>query len=101
SNDALVPLLALAALLTTGAARGALAALAGLAKLAPLALAPVLVGLRTGAIVAFVVTVVLVLAPFDLGPLYDRTIAFQAERDSPFSIWRDAEAIQRLLAVAG
>jgi hypothetical protein len=100
SNDSLVPLLVLAALLATGPARGALAALAGLAKLAPLALAPLLVGRRPAAIAAFVITGVLVLAPFDLGTLYDRTIAFQAERNSPFSIWSDAEAIQRGVQVA-
>jgi hypothetical protein len=99
SNDALVPLLLLAALITTGAARGALAALAGLAKLAPLALAPLLVGRRPVALLAFAVTFVLAVAPFDLGTLYDRTVAFQAERDSPFSIWADAEAIQRLVQV--
>ena len=100
SNDSLVPLLVLAALLATGPARGALVALAGLAKLAPLALAPLLVGRRPAVIAAFVITVALVLAPFDLGTLYDRTIAFQAERDSPFSVWGEAEAIQRGVQVA-
>ena len=102
SNDALVTLLVLAAILAAHrpVARGALAALAGLTKLAPLALAPLLVGRRLAAIAAFAVTGALILAPFDLGTLLDRTVGFQADRDSPFSIWGDVEVLQRLVQLA-
>jgi len=93
SNDALVALLVLAAVLAASrpAARGALVALAGLTKLAPLALAPLFLAhrprrlLATGA--AFAAVLVVALAPFDLGVLRDRTLGFQADRDSPFSVW--------------
>jgi hypothetical protein len=93
ANDALVALLVLAALLAASrpAARGALVALAGLTKLAPLALAPLFAAYRprrllaTGA--AFAAVVALALAPFDLSVVWDRTLGFQAGRDSPFSIW--------------
>ena len=93
ANDALVALLVLAALLAASrpAARGALVALAGLTKFAPLALAPLFAAYRprrllaTGA--AFAAVVALALAPFDLSVLWDRTLGFQADRDSPFSIW--------------
>jgi hypothetical protein len=98
ANDALVALLVLAAFLAAArpAARGALVALAGLTKFAPLALAPLFVshgarGARTvvASGLAFAAVAALVLAPFDLGTVWERTFAFQQERDSPFSIWRD------------
>ena len=94
SNDALVTLLVLAALLAARRplARGAATALAGLTKLAPLALAPLFVTAKPGrarAAIAFAVVAVVALAPFDLHKLYDATIRFQATRDSPFSIWHD------------
>jgi hypothetical protein len=92
ANDALVALLVLAALLVVSrpVARGALAALAGLTKLAPLALAPLFVTYRRGAapaLLAFAAVTALVLAPFDLDVVSERTLGFQRERDSPFSIW--------------
>ena len=37
--------------------------------------------------VAFAAVVAVALAPFDLSVLWDRTLGFQRERDSPFSIW--------------
>ncbi|PZS12860.1 MAG: hypothetical protein DLM64_04325 [Solirubrobacterales bacterium] len=103
SNDSLVALLIVAALLFMGSApaRGALAALAGLSKFAPLVLAPLLAR-GTGSswprprsrffyLLAFVVTGVVVMLPVllddDLGPFWRDTIAYQAGRDSPFSIW--------------
>jgi hypothetical protein len=94
SNDALVALLVLGALLAASRplARGGLAALAGLTKLAPLALVPMFVATRPGRIkaaIAFAAVTLLALAPFDLSKLYDATIRFQATRDSPFSIWHD------------
>ncbi len=108
SNDALVALLLIATLLVAArpAARGAMAALAGLTKLAPLALAPLFARtpsdaaptrVRPGATsfvlyaLAFVVTATVALLPVilggDLRTFWDHTVAFQAERDAPFSIW--------------
>jgi hypothetical protein len=129
SNDALVAVLVLAAVLAASyrskigpPARGALAALAGLTKFAPLALAPLLAthGLRgwpgqvpepsaqtsNGApaqrgrataralaafAIAFAVAAALASIPAfshdSLHAIYERTIAYQANRDSPFSVW--------------
>jgi hypothetical protein len=111
SNDTLVAALVLAALLAAGyrstatsAARGALAALAGLTKFAPLALAPLLATdtLRAqpprrralacalflvGFLVAAALALVPALAHDSLHTIYERTIAYQANRDSPFSVW--------------
>jgi hypothetical protein len=110
SNDTLVAVLILAALLfaNSAPARGAFAALAGLSKFAPLALAPLLAthGLRERGWVgisslrsrafalftlAFVGVAALVLVPAlthdSLQAIYRRTIAYQANRGSPFSIW--------------
>jgi hypothetical protein len=97
SNDALVALLVLAALLAARRplARGGLAALAGMAKLAPLALAPLFVTARPGrvrAALGFGLVAIIALAPFDLHKLYDASVRFQATRDSPFSIWHDLPA---------
>jgi hypothetical protein len=111
SNDSLVGALVLAAVLAASygsrlalAGRGALAALAGLTKFAPLALAPVLAthglsGLprakRVRALalytLAFASTVALVSVPAlahdSLHTIYERTIAYQSNRGSPFSVW--------------
>jgi hypothetical protein len=107
SNDVLVCVLVLAALLCASAppARGAFAALAGLSKFAPLALAPLLAthGVRalssrmarvralTGFALAFAVTVAVVsipaLAHDSLRTIYERTLEYQANRGSPFSLW--------------
>lgn len=126
SNDTLVAVLVLAALLaaTSAPARGAFAALAGLTKFAPLALVPLLAThgiwrerapdptdpfppsqpppqpplrrrgrsrmLATFAL-AFVVTAAVVSIPAlshdSLHTIYERTIAYQANRGSPFSVW--------------
>ena len=114
ANDSLVAVLVLAALLAgayrgrvaTGA-RGAAAALAGLSKFAPLALAPILAthGMRelpgsqpwrrVGALalfaVAFAAVAALALVPAlshdSLHRIYERTLLYQANRDSPFSVW--------------
>ena len=112
ANDALVALLVLAALLAASrpAARGALVALAGLTKFAPLALAPLFAAYRprrllaTGA--AFAAVIVLALARFDLSVLWERTLGFQADRDSPFSVWglygipSSVQAVAQAAAVA-
>ncbi len=112
SNDTLVAVLILAALLAASyrsslatAARGSMAALAGLTKLAPLALAPLLAthGLheeprasrRALALAlfafAFAGTVALAFIPGlahdSLHTIYERTVAYQADRNSPFSVW--------------
>jgi hypothetical protein len=87
-----------------GAARGALTALAGLTKFAPLALAPLLAthGLRelprarrapalalfvAGFVVAAALAAVPALHGVSLHTFYDETIAFQTDRESPFSVW--------------
>jgi hypothetical protein len=100
ANDALVTVLVLAALLAAGSApvRGAFVALAGLTKFAPLALAPLFAThprprARTLVLfgAGFAAAMVLAFAPMllhnDLRSFWDATIAFQAQRGSPFSIW--------------
>ena len=76
------------------AGRGALIALAGMAKFAPLALAPLFATYTRGAWrfvarrrAALVPCLLLVLGYGGLHEFYDRTLAFQASRGSPFSIW--------------
>lgn len=111
SNDALVAALVLLAMLAIAqpARRGAVVALAGLTKFAPLALLPLAATYRGGAragqwsaapplarpalitVGAAVVVGVAALAPVLLeGRLelfYDRTLGFQNDRGSPFSLW--------------
>jgi hypothetical protein len=102
TNDALVAALVLLAVLVAGrpVLRGGAAAMAGLTKFAPLALAPVLAthrlapGRRTRGLalfaLGFVVAAAVVCLPLlreDLHQLWERSIVFQAERGSPFSIW--------------
>ena len=102
TNDALVAALVLGALLAAGrpGPRGALSALAGLAKFAPLALVPLMaterlrerrvrglavfcVGLlAAGALAAFPA-----LTHNTLDQIYRRTVAYQADRSAPFSVW--------------
>jgi len=114
SNDSLVAMLLVAALLALArpALRGAMLALAALAKFAPALLAPMLATIERrrrplllfGA--GFVATAVLVLAQTALGPglgtLYERTVSYQAGRDSPFSVWGQAPALEPLrVAIIG
>jgi hypothetical protein len=107
SNDVFVGALVLAALLfaTSPPARGVFAALAGLTKFAPLALVPLLAahGLRRLSSLrarvrtlgpfagALLLTATIVCIPAfthdSLHTLYERTIAYQANRGSPFSVW--------------
>jgi hypothetical protein len=106
SNDSLVAVFVLAALLvaTSAPARGVFAALAGLTKLAPLALAPLLCTegfaktttarrVWSGALFAcaFLSTAAIVMAPAvthdSLHTIFERTFSYQANRESPFSIW--------------
>jgi Glycosyltransferase family 87 len=102
SNDALVSLLVVAALLAAAspAGRGIAVALAGMTKFAPLGLAPLFIR-GTDArftprrlaifVAAFVATVAATLVPVlgagDLKQFWHETIAYQATRPAPFSIW--------------
>jgi len=98
TNDTLVTVFVLAALLASGPGRrGAAAALGGLTKFATLALAPLFAlqdGLRRAPrfVAVFTGVALVAMAPILLGgeslsTMYDRTVGFQAERGSPFSIW--------------
>jgi hypothetical protein len=106
SNDSLVAVFVLAAVLAASSppARGMLAALAGLTKFAPLALTPLLwthgleglpgrARIRALALfaLAFLATVAVVSIPAlthdSLHTIYERTLAYQSNRESPFSIW--------------
>jgi hypothetical protein len=100
SNDTLVGVLVLAAVWAAGSApgRGAFVALAALTKFAPLALAPLFAthgGLRlrtlsayaAGFVVAGALAFLPLLGHLELHTFWDHTIAFQAQRGSPFSIW--------------
>jgi hypothetical protein len=106
SNDTLVAVFVLGALLlaTSAPARGVLGALAGLTKFAPLALMPLLAThdlralhprQRPKAFVlflgAFALSAAVVSIPAvsgdSLHTIFGRTITYQANRDSPFSVW--------------
>ncbi len=103
SNDALVAVFVLLAILaaTSAPARGAAVALGGLTKFATLALGPLFATFgyqrtRVKGLIAFCLSFGLValvaMAPViiqgeSLSTVYDRTLGFQAERGSPFSVW--------------
>ncbi|MGI8903333.1 MAG: hypothetical protein ACR2IP_06695 [Solirubrobacteraceae bacterium] len=102
SNDSLVAMLVVAAMLALGSApaRGICGALAGLTKLAPLALAPLLLrGVgdwprkRSLALyaLAYALTLAVAMAPVllggDLSRFWHDTLSYQARRGSPFSVW--------------
>jgi hypothetical protein len=117
SNDALVPLFTVLAMLglTIHAARGRVSALlrggaialGAAAKVAPAALGPLFATARAGGgsredfrgilifAAAFVVVIVSLVLPFipdgGLRELYDRTVGFQVSRESPFSVWGQIE----------
>jgi hypothetical protein len=129
ANDSLVAALILGALLAINSppARGALAALVGLTKFAPFALTPLLAaGPRAGLASAdpetgdrplsarrvralalfalgFVAAVALVMLQTLLDPgaatFFERTIANQVDRDSPFSVWGQVPSLGWLQAV--
>ncbi len=105
SNDSLVALLLVGTLLVLAkpAARGVMAALATFTKFAPAVLAPLLAthsGKRWKFVLAFGLTsiVVMLWPAFDPGlhTFYDRTIAYQSGRDSPFSIWGQVPSLEPL-----
>jgi hypothetical protein len=111
SNDTLVALLLVATMLALARplARGALASLATWAKFAPALLAPMLLTYerrRRPAVLftlAFAaVTVAVMLWPAidpGLHTFYERTIAYQSGRNSPFSIWGQVPALEPLRIV--
>lgn len=106
SNDALVAVLLIAVLLALARpiARGAFAAAATLTKFAPVLLAPMLLTYRPAGRLRFALAFLLTAAPLLAWPaidpglhtLYDRTIAYQADRDSPFSIWGQVSDLEPL-----
>jgi hypothetical protein len=108
SNDTLVGVLLVATLiaLTRAAAKGVLTGLAALTKFAPIVLAPMLATYRarprTVALYALALlgTVALLMLWPALDPglheVYDRTVAYQAGRDSPFSIWGQVSGLEPL-----
>jgi hypothetical protein len=125
SNDSLVAVFVLAALLlaSSAPARGVFAALAGLTKFAPLALAPLLWTHGLGGLtrwrrarslalfaLAFLLTAAVVSIPAlthdSLHTIYERTLVYQSDRESPFSIWglygglKDFQAAVQALAIA-
>jgi hypothetical protein len=96
SNDALVAMLLVATLLVLArpTARGVMAALAAFAKFAPAVLAPMLATYgekRSRFAFGFALTALAVMLWPAIDPglhtFYDRTIAYQSGRASPFSIW--------------
>jgi hypothetical protein len=128
TNDTLVAALLVATLLLLArpVARGAMLALTSLTKFAPVLLAPMLATYRPAAplvgagesgqrraaaaaafVAAFAITVALLMLwpAIDpgLGTVWDRTIAYQGGRDSPFSIWGQVAALEplRIAILAG
>jgi hypothetical protein len=111
SNDTLVAVLVLAALLAASytsrlarSARGGMAALAALSKFAPLAIAPLLATYGLGDLeprrrvralalfaLGFAGAAALALIPAvshdTLNTIYRQTISYQSNRGSPFSVW--------------
>jgi len=108
SNDTLVAALLLAVLLTLARPvyRGALTALATFAKFAPALLAPMLLTYeaKKRSVVVFAlafaaVSILVMLWPAldpGLRTVYERTLAYQSGRDSPFSIWGQVAALEPL-----
>ncbi len=109
-NDALVGALVLCALLAAAAPlrRGVFIGLAGMAKFAPLALGPLYithtrrtVRFAVGMGIVLALSFVFVLAYGDPRTFFDRTLGFQTQRGSPFSIWglRDWTTAQTIVQV--
>ena len=115
TNDSLIAALVVFALLgiTSTAGRAAMIALAGAAKFAPLALAPLFATgrgearLRSWAwfSLTFVLVGVITVLPYvpaegGLRLLWDQTIGFQFNRESPFSVWGQNPGLDPVLTVA-
>ncbi len=112
SNDSLVAMLLAATLvaLARPALRGGMLALATFTKFAPLLLAPMLLTYRRERRMTFALSFLLVSLAimawtiFDPGlhTFYERTIAYQAGRESPFSIWGQVPSLEPLrIAILG
>ncbi len=114
SNDTLVAALLVATLLVLARpiARGAMLAFATLTKFAPVLLAPMFMTYGPGRAKfawALLLTAAVLMAWPAIDPglhtFYDRTVAYQSDRDSPFSIWGQAPSLEplrvALLAGAG
>jgi hypothetical protein len=113
ANDTLVAMLLVYALLALKSAplRGAFVALGAAAKFAPLALAPLFATAsprhrwRGALVTSIAVAAVLAVSflPFlpdgGVRELYDRTVGYQAGRESPFSIWGQEPSLDWLLTV--
>jgi Glycosyltransferase family 87 len=112
SNDSLVALGCVAALLGASLARdyaaglwtGVALGLASAAKFVNLALAPLFVRREPRVfLAALILVLVATVAPFvpdgGLRELYDRTIGYQASRPSPFSIWGQVDSLDWLQTV--
>lgn len=117
SNDALVPALLLATFLVSSStpARGVFTALSGMTKFASLALGPLfatydpsgrtswrkvaLFSLFYAAAIALCLWPVL--AHDSLREMYDRTLAYQADRNAPFSVWGlyDLPGLERVVQI--
>jgi hypothetical protein len=115
SNDSLVAMLLVATLLVLArpVARGATVALATFAKFAPVLLVPMLLTYESKrrsalffaasfALVSVAVMLWPVINP-GLHTFYDRTIAYQSDRESPFSIWGQIPSLEplRIALLAG
>lgn len=118
SNDALVPALLLATFLVASStpARGVFTALSGMTKFASLALAPLFAtydpsgktSWRKVALFALFYAAATalclwpVLAHDTLREMYDRTLAYQADRNAPFSVWGlyDLGGLEHVVQVA-
>jgi Glycosyltransferase family 87 len=108
SNDALVSVFLVAVLLALARpiGRGILASLASFTKFAPVLLAPMLMTYRATrrSAVAFALAfggmaiAVMLWPALDPGlhTFYERTISYQADRDSPFSIWGQVDGLAPL-----
>jgi hypothetical protein len=112
SNDTLVAALLAATLLVLSrpVARGVMSALATLTKFAPVLLAPMLLTYRpVGPVtscarvkfaMAFLLTIAVLMAWPAIDPglstVYDRTVAYQSGRDSPFSFWGQVAGLEPL-----
>jgi hypothetical protein len=105
SNDTLVAALLVATLLLLArpALRGTLAALATFTKFAPAVLVPMLATYgeeRRRFLLAFAAMAAAAMLWPALDPglatFYDRTIAYQAGRDSPFSVWGQVPSLEPL-----
>jgi hypothetical protein len=105
SNDTLVAMFLVAVLLALArpATRGVMAALATFTKFAPVVLVPMLAThgqKRWRFALAFAATTAAVMLWPAIDPglhtFYDRTIAYQAGRNSPFSIWGQVPSLEPL-----